>query len=178
MDLFSKFEPLEAQIFMFTMGMQVDIIKLREELDKQKREHQLTAGEFGFVIFLKENLNLQVKELAQLLGVSSPTVVSRLNNLEEKNYIERVRTKKDRRIVTIKLTDFGLEFCNSVNFSPKVALERKLSVLSVDEKSLLLELLTKLNTSFTSKEEKMGVEMMGTLLQKMLGFKYDPNLLI
>lgn len=141
-------------------------------------EHDLTASEFAFVIFLGKNSNFQVNELAEMLGVSSPTIVSRLNSLEDKNYLIRDRTNKDRRIVTIKLTDDGLDFCNSVDFSPKLALERKLNALNGDEKSVFLKLLKKLNKSSTSDDEKIGVEMMLSYIKKMLGFKYDPKLLM
>lgn len=160
------------------MGMQVDLLKFRDELETRMSEHDLTANEFAFVIFLGKNSNLQVNELAEMLSVSSPTIVSRLNSLEDKNYLVRDRTNKDRRIVTINLTDDGLDFCNSVNFLPKLALERKLTALSGDEKSVFLKLLKKLNKSSTVEDEKIGLKMMLSLVQKMLGFKSDPKLLM
>jgi DNA-binding MarR family transcriptional regulator len=48
---------------------------------------------------------IQVKNLSEKMKISRPALNTILNRLEEKNLIERVRTKEDRKAVFIRMTE-------------------------------------------------------------------------
>ncbi|MBO5459397.1 MAG: winged helix DNA-binding protein, partial [Lachnospira sp.] len=52
---------------------------------------------------------VKVSMLVEELNVNSTAVSRSLKILEEKGYIERIVSKKDRRITYVKLTDAGAE---------------------------------------------------------------------
>ncbi|WP_067520093.1 MarR family winged helix-turn-helix transcriptional regulator [Endozoicomonas ascidiicola] len=51
--------------------------------------------------------DVTVKRLSQDVSLSQATVTTILNRLEERQYLERVRSTHDKRIVNARLTDLG-----------------------------------------------------------------------
>lgn len=57
----------------------------------------------------KDNDGVTVSMISELLEISKPAVSQMINVLEEKGLVDRVTTKKDRRVVYVKLTDAGVQ---------------------------------------------------------------------
>lgn len=56
----------------------------------------------------KENSEgITISELSNMVQISKPAVSQVVNALEEKNLVERITTKKDRRVVFVVLTKEG-----------------------------------------------------------------------
>lgn len=74
---------------------------------KAKREAGLTGPQLWAIKMIAENAPLKVSDVARLMFIQPGTVVGILDRLEEKGLVSRTRSQKDRRVVTIELTDEG-----------------------------------------------------------------------
>lgn len=64
--------------------------------------------------YLGTNGITNVKELGDALEVSSARMAVILNKLEEKELVKRIKSKDDKRITYVKLTEKGYESINEV----------------------------------------------------------------
>lgn len=83
--------------------------QLRKELETAfvANGHRVTSEEWALLLILSKHGQLSPRDLSQLT-LRDPTTVSRLiDRLEGKGLIERTRTRKDRRIVDVGITETG-----------------------------------------------------------------------
>ncbi len=88
-----------------------------------------------------------LSELAELLGVSTPTTSNTVSSLEQRGWVRRSRSKEDRRIVNITLTQTGCEILGELTGS-------------------VIEMLVNLLKTKTEKEMNdlaAGLEVLGSL---------------
>lgn len=93
--------------------------KIHMLMHKTKPTVKVSRGEFMMLCriehFMEEQKNVDlalgvsVSELNNIMKASKPATSKMLGNLEEKNYIQRIADRKDRRVVYIKLTDEGVK---------------------------------------------------------------------
>ena len=57
--------------------------------------------------------NLTVSQVAEKLNLSKATITSTVDRLVRKDYVERIRDNKDRRVVHVKLTKRGRLVCRA-----------------------------------------------------------------
>ncbi|HAG05046.1 MAG TPA: MarR family transcriptional regulator [Lachnospiraceae bacterium] len=67
----------------------------------------LTYTQYIAMLILWENGEISVKELGKKLFLDSGTLTPLLKKLESKEYIKRVRSENDERILLISLTEKG-----------------------------------------------------------------------
>jgi len=67
----------------------------------------LTYTQYIAMLILWENGEISVKELGKKLFLDSGTLTPLLKKLESKEYIKRVRSESDERILLISLTEKG-----------------------------------------------------------------------
>jgi DNA-binding MarR family transcriptional regulator len=84
---------------------------------KAKRETGLTGPQLWAIKMIAENAPVKVSDLARLMFVQPATVVGILDRLERKGLAARTRSREDRRVVTIELTQAGKGL---VNQAPEV----------------------------------------------------------
>lgn len=70
-------------------------------------EIDLTYTQYITMMALWEHKRINVKELGELLFLDSGTLTPVLKKLEQKNYIDRARSKEDERVLIVSLTDEG-----------------------------------------------------------------------
>jgi len=58
--------------------------------------------------------DVTVKRISDQVSLSQATVTTILNRLEDKQFVERVRSAKDRRIVNARLTESGVSMLDEV----------------------------------------------------------------
>ena len=86
----------------------VDRIGDRRDTYRQRlRKHRLTPPLLLMLRLLESHPGLTMVELARLLGVSVPTMQSRMQRLEDLSLISRKRSRDDRRKVPTELTRRG-----------------------------------------------------------------------
>ena len=71
------------------------------------RECGLTTPQVMVLKAIEELGDVTVKRVSSHVSLSQATVTTILNRLEQRGYIERVRSLSDRRIVNARLTDAG-----------------------------------------------------------------------
>lgn len=84
---------------------------------KTKTEFNITNTQINTLNFIIKNENATVIDLAELMQLSSSSLISILNKLENLGLIERQRSKFDRRKVKTKATDKGFELSQSAPMS-------------------------------------------------------------
>ncbi len=99
-----------------------DIAKLTYDMEKICRAKEvyfcdsinLTPVEFRCLRYLLSNTFPQVKELASNMDLTPSRITNLLNSLENKEYVSRIMSKKDRRIIEISLTQSGKEYAEDI----------------------------------------------------------------
>ncbi len=76
------------------------------------RTYFISAPQLACLMALYEKGSLSPSRIATEIMVKSSTVTGIIDRLEVKGLVVRSRTNKDRRIVTIELTDKGREMAN------------------------------------------------------------------
>ncbi|MET9603746.1 MarR family transcriptional regulator [Streptomyces sp. NPDC006512] len=97
------------------------IQRMTRIIDKQLKtfmaEHGLEVGEFDLLASLRRSgppYALTAGALIPAAMVTSGAITNRIDRLEAKGLVERVRDETDRRSVRIRLTDRGLEISGKV----------------------------------------------------------------
>jgi len=99
---------LDAQAAVFNLDhAAMDVIATMEGL--ALRPHDLSHA--GFVVLMTIWITgpRETRELAAVLRVTRGAIVGSVNTLERRGLVRRIRSKIDRRLVTVELTDAGLD---------------------------------------------------------------------
>ena len=92
--------------------------------------------------------SLTMKEIGELLGKEKSTITTLVNKLEILGYIEKVKSKDDKRSTFVCLTPKGRSIESSFNEISKEVQKAAYENFSPEEKKELLRLLKKLNQNF------------------------------
>lgn len=76
-------------------------------VQKEISPRGVTIGMWYFLRILWEEDGLTQRELSQRVEMMEPTTATALRNMEERNFVRRVRNPTDKRKVNIYLTDEG-----------------------------------------------------------------------
>ncbi|MGB9793276.1 MAG: MarR family winged helix-turn-helix transcriptional regulator, partial [Thermacetogeniaceae bacterium] len=106
---------------------------------------KITPEQFWLMKRLKHFGKLTIGELAEGLGITSSSASTAVKRLEKIGMVQRDRQKQDERVVTVELTPAGLEALQRWAEEQRSALAELLSPLTLEERSLLLQLVEKLN---------------------------------
>jgi DNA-binding MarR family transcriptional regulator len=114
---------------------------------KALKAYDLLPGQFGVLELVGANPGLSQNQLAGAIKLDRSTLVSTLNRLAGRELVERRVSATDRRSNTLWLTKAGQELL--VEIAPKVkAHEKRLfSIYSPEERKMLRELLSRLNSA-------------------------------
>ena len=79
------------------------------EIHSRKLEHDfhITGPQMSCLLVIRDNGPIAVTRLAAKVFLSPGTVVGIIDRLEEQHLVQRERSKKDRRLVEIGITDEG-----------------------------------------------------------------------
>ncbi len=120
-------------------------------------EPPLLPPQLGALTLLGET-SYNLSELAELHGVSLPTMSNTISKLVEAGWVERHRSETDRRVVMLKLTPAGEELLTEIGQYLVNNVAELLSKIQNEDLATLQDGLTILQTVFTpftfKKEEK------------------------
>jgi len=109
------------------------------------RSSELTVSEAHAIEVLGEHGKMNMKALAQKLGVTTGTTTVTVDRLEKKNFARRESISEDRRVNLISLTDLGIkEFKEHHDFHLHLT-EQMTSMLSDEEIRQFFDTLKKIN---------------------------------
>lgn len=134
------FESLQAEVFLnlvrttdaLTRGVE-DILKLAGLSHAQYNVLRILkgAGEGG----------LCCREVGDRMVSRDPDVTRLLDNMERRGLVARTRDRRDRRVITVRVTDTGLKILKDLD-APLSAYNRKLLIhMGEDDLHKLIELL-------------------------------------
>lgn len=91
---------------------------LNEQSKKVERETGLTGPQLWAIKTINEHSPVRVSDLANKLYLHPATVIGIIDRLEKQNLAQRRRSKDDRRVVWVELTEKGNRLLKS---APEVA---------------------------------------------------------
>lgn len=109
------------------------------------RSSDLTVSEAHAIEILGQFGQMNMKSLAQKLGVTTGTTTVTVDRLEKKDYARRESTREDRRVNLISLTDKGWQAFDEHHKFHLTLTEQMISVLTGEEVEQLLAVLKKIN---------------------------------
>lgn len=117
--------------------------------------HGLTEGKFYVLVYLfSEELTAQEdpspSDIAENLGVTRGTITGLLDGLEREGYVERCHDSRDRRALTIKMTDKTRQFLDGFLHTSVLALSHSVP-LDEAEKCTLTEWLSRIENAMRAK---------------------------
>lgn len=82
--------------------------KIVSDLEKHGIEG-IVPSHGDILVFLYQKDERSIKELAEKIHRTQPTVTVLVNKLEKLGYVERIKSEEDGRITSIKLTEKGIQ---------------------------------------------------------------------
>jgi DNA-binding MarR family transcriptional regulator len=116
---------------------------LRKGLNELYSDY-IPSNEFAVLQTLHNQSPLMASEIANELKVSSSHITAVTDRLVGKNYIQRVRSDSDRRIVYLEITEDGKKIAREMDKIKNQYLAKKFANLSEEEMKLMITSSTKL----------------------------------
>ncbi len=132
------------------IGRMIKIISnyMDKDCNNDLSEINMTRSQMGTLIYLKKckerNIEVNQVDIEKEFELKNPTVTGLLNRLEDKGYINRVSSNKDKRYKKIELTASGVEIVDNGKAKAEKLEEKLVSNLSTSEKNELKKLLIKI----------------------------------
>ncbi len=122
-----------------------------EKTNSWLREKQITFVQFKAIILLNEKENQTLSQLSDGLSRTRCTITGLVDRLEDKGLVRRKRSRKDRRLVYVSLTDKGRELAAELREKvvPEISKlgEKLMEKLTDSEAMVLYNALNKLSSS-------------------------------
>ena len=134
---------LDAQAAVFNLDhAAMDVIATMESL--ALRPHELTHA--GFVVLMTIWISgpRETRELAAVLRVTRGAIVGSVNTLEKRGLVRRLRSDIDRRLVSVELTQAGLDVVTRVQKGWRALEVEVTRGLTVEEQRTLASLCRKM----------------------------------
>lgn len=127
---------LEAVIYLYTESR-----RITKEL---ARRADLTGPQLTVLKLLEQFGDLSLSGLSERIRAQNSTVTGIIDRMEREELVVRERSKEDRRVVYIRLTDKGRELAREIPVEPMEIFRSALESLNGDEMRTLLRIMTKL----------------------------------
>jgi DNA-binding MarR family transcriptional regulator len=127
---------LEAILYLYTESR-----RITKEL---ARRVELTGPQLTVIKMLQAVGDLSLSELSERIRAQNSTVTGIIDRMEREGLVARSRSKEDRRVVHIQLTEKGARIGREIAVEPMEILRDALDGLSPAESRDLLRILTKI----------------------------------
>ncbi|RXZ84472.1 MarR family transcriptional regulator [Paenibacillaceae bacterium] len=131
--------------------------QVRQQLLTEWRKESIAGlgiTQARILTYLSEQGPLKASVLADLLCVTSGAVTGLADNLKQLGFIRRERSKEDRRVVMLEITEAGQQHVDAINAKRVVIMERMIRHLSESEIGELTRLLVKMNLGEQQEENR------------------------
>ncbi len=111
------------------------------------RPFGLTEAQFDVLMMLEtqsENRMLNQTELGHMLLVNRSNVTGLVDRMEQAGWVQRIPDSEDRRINNVEVTESGMDILDNTKDVYIHRIEQITSLLSDNEKNLLIEMLEKI----------------------------------
>jgi DNA-binding MarR family transcriptional regulator len=124
---------------------------IRREM-RRRRSEGLSVPEFRAMIFLSRQPLASLTEVADHLGVTTPTVCALIDALVARNLVCREDSSVDRRKIVLTLTPEGQSILSSAHQGTLDQIEEWIEALSPAERAAILQSMQILSQVFSSVE--------------------------
>ena len=134
----------------FKIGKILKIVSnyMDKDMNNCLSDYNITRSQMGILIYIQvaecKNIEANQVDIEKEFNLKNPTVTGLINRLEEKGYIKRVRSEKDKRYNKLELTESGREILNKGKRKAQENEEKLLKILTDDEIKELKRILTKI----------------------------------
>ena len=131
------------------VGVYYNLLRLEESALKQG-SLELTISEMHLIeqVGKASGRGLTIREIANRLGIKSPSVTVAVKKLQSKGFVEKESCVKDGRVVNVTLTKKG-KIVDAYHKYYRRALTKTIAAgMSDSEKGVLLRAIKKINTFF------------------------------
>ncbi|HJF39373.1 MAG TPA: MarR family transcriptional regulator [[Clostridium] spiroforme] len=134
----------------FKIGKILKIVSnyMDKDMNNCLSDYNITRSQMGILIYIQvaecKNIEANQVDIEKEFNLKNPTVTGLINRLEEKGYIKRVRSDKDKRYNKLELTESGREILNKGKRKAQENEEKLLKILTDDEIKELKRILTKI----------------------------------
>ena len=134
----------------FKIGKILKIVSnyMDKDMNNCLSDYNITRSQMGILIYIQvaecKNIEANQVDIEKEFNLKNPTVTGLINRLEEKGYIKRVRSDKDKRYNKLELTESGREILNKGKRKAQENEEKLLKILPDDEIKELKRILTKI----------------------------------
>ena len=109
-------------------------------------ERGLTRSQYA-VLKAIDDTGTTLGFLAKHAGRDPSNITGIVDRLEQSGWVRRDKDPRDRRVITVGLTDDGIQLKEMISEIHSAKVHQRLSVLSEDEQRLLLQLMGKLKVT-------------------------------
>ncbi|MES0489458.1 MAG: MarR family transcriptional regulator [Leptospirales bacterium] len=110
---------------------------------KDIEDSGVCLSDFAVLELLMHKHRMPVNTIGKKVFLTSGSITSAIDRLEQKGFVERILNSEDRRIKEVCLTQTGKTFIEPVFEKHATSMNKAMKHLSKDEKKILVELLRK-----------------------------------
>ena len=77
---------------------------IKQNIENEFEEMNITGSQGMLIGTLAHNGEMKISDLSDRMGLSNSTVSGIIDRLEKQKYVERIRSKEDRRVVHVRIT--------------------------------------------------------------------------
>lgn len=100
-------DPFVEEVNRYLVTIFNEVLMIEEEALKGSQFKNISIKEMHTIEAIGMYRKHTATQVANKLGITAGTLTASINNLEKKGYVERVRSKEDRRVVKLGLTKQG-----------------------------------------------------------------------
>jgi DNA-binding MarR family transcriptional regulator len=126
---------------------------IKHNMKSHFKERNLTGPQGMLVGTLAHHGEMKVSELSERLGLTNSTVSGILDRLENQGLVERTRSKEDRRVVHVKVTDEFKKQSQKHFDEINKMIEQMMSKAAPEELDIILEGMNTLEKVINRQEE-------------------------
>lgn len=142
-------EKMDAQNSTLTLELWDKFTRTYDRIKKVQTKHifekNLTAPQYSVLEALYKNGTMPLKKISEELMVTGANITCVIDNLEKEEYVKRVHSKSDRRVINAELTEKGKQKVTQIIPEYSNHLVRMISILSIEEQGHFVKMLEKLS---------------------------------
>lgn len=142
---------LEAIVYLYT--------ETRRATKEVARHHGLTGPQVTAIKMLEGFGDLSLSALSERMSARNSTITGLVDRMEKNELVQRTRSREDRRVVLIQLTDRGRELAGAIPVTAMEIFGRALRALEPGDRDVLRRVLRRLSDEVRDEVERTEREL-------------------
>ncbi|MGG3941987.1 MarR family transcriptional regulator [Peribacillus psychrosaccharolyticus] len=127
---------------------------MNDVVNKYIAKQGLNPTEFAVLELLYHKGEQPLQQIGGKILLASGSITYVVDKLEQKEFLERIACKNDRRVTFAKITEKGKTFIESIFPDHEKKIDDIMNVLTSEEKELATELIKKIGYNALDQEQK------------------------